>query len=85
VATSSPTLPPYFGSANSGRISEINTGQKGAHIAAAPEEELPPPGPYFVSGRSILRATETLTALRDLIDETLNEMKGFENSSKEGG
>ena len=75
----------YFGSSNSGRISEINTGQKGADVAAAPEEQLPPPGPYFVSGRSIIRATETLTALRDLIDQTLEEMRGFENVSKEGG
>ena len=75
----------YFGSTNSGRISEINTGLKGSDVAAAPIDQLPPPGPYFVSGRSIIRATETLTALRDLIDQTLIEMQNFENVSKEGG
>jgi len=75
----------YFGSTNSGRISEINTGLKGSDVAAALMDQLPPPGPYFVSGRSIIRATETLTALRDLIDQTLIEMQNFENVSKEGG
>lgn len=72
----------YFGSSNSGRISEINTGQKGADIAPAPADELPPSGPYFVSGRSIIHATETLVALRELIDQTLEEMKGFERGSE---
>jgi hypothetical protein len=82
----------YFGNSNSGRISEINTesddhalGRRAKSIAAAPQSELPPPGPYYTSGRAMIRATETLTALRDLIDQTLVEMKGFENSSKEGG
>lgn len=72
----------YFGSSNSGRISEINTGLKGADVPAAASEELPPPGPYFVSARSILRAKDTLAALRDLIDQTLEEMSDFE---KDGG
>jgi hypothetical protein len=31
---------------NGGRISEINTGQRFADIAPAPEAELPPPAPY---------------------------------------
>jgi hypothetical protein len=75
----------YFGSSNGGRISEINTGLKGSDVKPAPQDQLPPPGPYFVSGRSIIRATETLTALRDLIDETLAEMSNFESVSKEGG
>lgn len=69
----------YFGSSNGGRISEINTGLKGADVAPAPAEDLPPPGPYFVSARSILRAKDTLAALRDLIDQTLEEMNSFEN------
>jgi len=40
----------YFG-VNGGRIAEINTGQKGFEIAAAPADMLPPRGPYFVSPR----------------------------------
>lgn len=74
----------YFG-VNGGRISEINTEKYGADIKAALQDQLPPPGPYFASGRSTIRATETLTALRDLIDQTLAEMRNFENVSKEGG
>lgn len=74
----------YFG-VNGGRISEINTEKYGAEVRAAPQDQLPPPGPYFASGRSTIRATETLTALRDLIDQTLVEMRNFENVSKDGG
>lgn len=79
----------YFGNSNSGRISEINTeadesalGRRAQGITAAPLSELPPPGPYYISGRAMIRATETLTALRDLIDQTLEEMRNFENVSK---
>lgn len=74
----------YFG-VNGGRISEINTGKYGADVSPALLDHLPPPGPYFASGRSTIRATETLTALRDLIDQTLIEMRNFENVSKDGG
>jgi hypothetical protein len=79
----------YFGNSNSGRISEINTeadentlGRRAQAIAAASQSELPPPGPYYISGRAMIRATETLTALRDLIDQTLEEMRNYENVSK---
>lgn len=74
----------YFG-VNGGRISEINTEKYGADVKAALHDHLPPPGPYFASGRSTIRATETLTALRDLIDQTLAEMRNFESVSREGG
>jgi hypothetical protein len=74
----------YFG-VNGGRISEVNTGKFGSDIRPAPQDQLPSPGPYFASGRSTIRATETLTALRDLIDQTLTEMRNYENVSKEGG
>jgi hypothetical protein len=73
----------YFGE-NGGCISEINTGLKWEPVVAAPSSELPPPGPYFISGRAAIRAKETLTALRDLIDETLQEINAWESSSKEG-
>lgn len=74
----------YFG-VNGGRISEVNTGKHGPEIASAAQADLPAPGPYFASGRSTIRATETLTALRDLIDQTLDEMKKYADVSKEGG
>jgi hypothetical protein len=73
----------YFGE-NGGRISEINTGLRWANIAAAAPDVLPPPGPYFISGRAALKAKETLTALRDLIEDTLQEIEAWESSSKEG-
>jgi hypothetical protein len=74
----------YFGGdINSGRISEINTGQKHPEVTAAPADQLPPPGPYFISGRSALRAKETLTALRDLINQTLAEMQNWESGSND--
>lgn len=62
----------WFGE-NGGRIAEISTGQRGAHVAAAPANQLPPAGPYM-AGRSSLKARETLKALRDLIDETIAEI-----------
>lgn len=37
----------YFG-VNSGRIAEINTGERAAEVLAAAEYELPEPGPYIV-------------------------------------
>lgn len=79
----------YFGNSNSGRISEINTeqedralGRRARSIAPAAQSELPPPGPYFTSGRAVIRAKETLAALRDLIDQTLEEMQSYENTAK---
>lgn len=74
----------YFG-VNGGRISEVNTEKYGSDVKAQSQDRLPPPGPYFASGRSTLRATQTLSALRDLIDETLSEMRDFENVSRQGG
>ncbi|MGB3044955.1 MAG: hypothetical protein WBB98_17415 [Xanthobacteraceae bacterium] len=71
----------YFGE-NIGRISEINTGLKWESVTAASPDDLPPPGPYFISGRAAIRAKETLSALRDLIDETLHEIEAWETSSK---
>jgi hypothetical protein len=73
----------YFGGSNGGRISEINTGKRGEGIAAAPASELPEPGPYYVSGRAAIRTKETLTALRDLIDQTLSEISDWEKRGEE--
>lgn len=77
----------YFGGSNGGSISEINTGksalgQRALSIPSAPASELPPPGPYFVSGRSSIRAKETLTALRGLIDQALGEINSWEGGDQ---
>ncbi|MHC2627061.1 hypothetical protein ACVIW2_009093 [Bradyrhizobium huanghuaihaiense] len=66
----------YFG-VNGGRIAEISTGQTGSSVAASPTGDLPPAGPYM-AGRSALRARDTLIALRDLIEETINDIDLYE-------
>ena len=68
----------FGGDVNSGRISEIHTGKTWTEVAVAPPESLPPPGPYMLSVRSALKAKETLRALRDLIDQTLEEVAAWE-------
>lgn len=74
----------YFG-VNGGRIGEINNQTRGigAGIAAAPTHDLPPAGPYM-AGRSALKARETLSALRDLIDETISEIDLYEGATEKG-
>jgi hypothetical protein len=68
----------YFGGdLNPGRIADINTGKTWTEVAAAHADQLPPPGPY-AGARSMLKARETLQALRDLIDETLQELNAYE-------
>jgi hypothetical protein len=66
----------YFG-VNGGRIGEISKGQRGPSVTAAPASDLPPPGPYM-AGRSSLRARDTLVALRELIDESLDDITRYE-------
>jgi hypothetical protein len=66
----------YFG-VNGGRIGEISTGQTGSSITASAAQDLPPPGPYM-AGRSALRARDTLTALRDLIQEAIDDIDLYE-------
>jgi hypothetical protein len=66
----------YFG-VNGGRIAEISTGQTGANVAAAPQDDLPAAGPYM-AGRSALRARDTLVALRDLVDQAINDIDLYE-------
>jgi hypothetical protein len=68
----------YFG-VNGGRIGEISTGHTGAAVEAAETNTLPPPGPYL-AGRSALRARDTLIALRELIDEAIQDIDLFENN-----
>lgn len=72
----------YFGE-NGGRIGEISTGKRGAHVAAAPQDGLPPPGPYM-AGRSALRARDTLVALRGLVDEAIADIDLYEQAPERG-
>lgn len=71
----------YFG-INGGRIAEINTGQTGDGIKAAPIEMLPQAGPYM-AGRSALRARDTLLALRGLIDEAIADIVDYESGDQD--
>jgi hypothetical protein len=66
----------YFG-INGGRVAEISTGQTGPSVTASLAEDLPPPGPYM-AGRSALRARDTLSALRDLIQDAINDIDLYE-------
>ena len=68
----------FFGGVNSGRIAEINTGQKWDEVKAAPLAELPPPGPYMAA-RSAIKAKQTLEAMRDLIIDALAEIETWES------
>jgi hypothetical protein len=62
---------------NGGRISEINTGQRFADIAPAPEAELPPRAPYpspfelWKVTREMWRVRVALETARDDIQEAL--------------
>ncbi len=57
----------FGGDVNAGRIAEINTGQKWEEVAAAPQDKLPPPGPYL-AGRSAIKARETLMMVLEQIN-----------------
>lgn len=62
---------------NGGRISEINTGQRFADTAPAPETELPPCAPYpspfelWKANRETWRARIALEKALDLIQEAM--------------
>jgi hypothetical protein len=66
----------YFG-VNSARIAEVAKGQTGSRVDAARAVNLPPAGPYM-AGRSALRARDTLIALRELIDEAIEDIDLYE-------
>ncbi|MCV9941886.1 MULTISPECIES: hypothetical protein [Rhizobium] len=70
----------WFG-VNQGRIAEVLSGKKFQQVAAAPEHQLPPPGPYS-SGRaahhSLVALEEAKSALElalQNIDLALKEVK----------
>jgi hypothetical protein len=62
----------FFGT-NGGRIAEINTGQRLPDVETAAPDRLPPRGPYLAA-RSAIRARDTLSAVRDLIDQALADI-----------
>lgn len=55
----------WFG-VNGGRIAEIATGAKFAAVKAAPEWDLPPPGPY-PCGREMLAAKAALATAKEAV------------------
>jgi hypothetical protein len=73
----------YFG-INGGRVAEVKTGMRGHDVEAAPQDALPPAGPYM-AGRSALHARNTLLALRDLIDEAISDINRYELSGSGEG
>lgn len=71
----------YFG-VNGGRIAEIKTGMRGPDVKTAPQDDLPPSGPYL-AGRSALHARDTLLALRELIDQAIADIDVYERRSSD--
>lgn len=66
----------YFGIREE-RIGAVLKGDFGAHVSPAEPDMLPPPGPYL-SGRTALRAVDTLISLRSLIDQAMDEIDVYE-------
>jgi hypothetical protein len=64
----------WFG-VNGGRIGEIATGSRFSTVAAAPNEELPPPGPY-VSGREAAVLIEALAKARSALEAAEGFIRG---------
>lgn len=59
----------WFG-VNGGRIGDISTGAKFPNVVAAPQEKLPPPGPYL-TGRDAHAAMIALEAAAETINAAL--------------
>lgn len=59
----------WFG-VNGGRIGDISTGAKFPSVVAAPQEKLPPPGPYL-TGRDAHAAMIALEAAAETINAAL--------------
>src|SRR5437899_51942 len=73
----------WFG-VNGGRIAEISTGARFAHVNPARQEQLPPPGPYM-PGRIAHATVAGLEQVRDILEqatrdceETLRQIGGGE-------
>jgi len=63
----------WFG-VNGGRIGEVATERKFAHVDPAPITELPPPGPYL-SGRAAAALTQALSQARYALDRAESFIK----------
>jgi len=70
----------YFG-VNQARVSEINTGQKYANAAAAPEDQLPPPGPYVVVAKYDY---ESAKAAQSIVDEVMSYLESIRERIQAG-
>jgi len=67
----------FGGEFNPGRIAEINTGAKFAHVRPADRSSLPPIGPY-VSGRSAHRALVALGPVKAAVDRAIQSLLSVE-------
>lgn len=63
----------WFG-VNGGRIGEISNGKKFENVTAAPEDELPHPGPYL-SGRSAQKAVAALEQAKQALEDALSDIE----------
>jgi hypothetical protein len=63
----------FGGDINPGRLAEINTEQRFAHVDPAPRSRLPPIGPY-VSGQSAHRALLALGPVKAAVDRAIREL-----------
>jgi hypothetical protein len=61
----------WFG-VNGGRIAEIATGDRFAHVTAARQEQLPPRGPYM-PGRIAHATAEGLEQVRDILEQATRD------------
>lgn len=67
----------FGGDFNPGRIAEINTGAKFAHVKAVGREKLPPIGPY-PSGRSAHRALVALGPVKAAVDRAIKALTAMD-------
>ncbi|WP_453951832.1 hypothetical protein [Bradyrhizobium sp. USDA 377] len=73
---------------NSGRVAEINTGQRSPEVHTAPAEELPPPFPYpspyelWKAQTSLLAARVALEAVQEKIGQALIAVGNAESRIK---
>src|SRR5579872_6177335 len=75
---------------NSGRVAEINTGERSPEVIAAEPEELPPAPPYplpyelWKAGSSLWSARVALQAVGEKIEQALIAVENAENRMKGG-
>lgn len=73
---------------NSGRVAEINTGQRSPEVKAASAEDLPPAGPYpsayelWKANSSMWAARVALQAVKEKVEQALIAVENAEHRIK---